>query len=219
MCVSVSHSVISNSLQCHGLQLCRLLCPWNSPGKNTGVGFHFLLQEIFQTQGLNPGLLHCRQILYRLSHQGSPKILEWVACPLGDLSDPGIEGIGVSCIAGRFFSSWATRKAKENGADFFKVSVCFIYVILKDWFTHSELGLGKASPELTLGGSGPNIERLAVMFMVPSVYAKRPLSSFCSSDRKFPFSYVSVKKQSWFRSMKSVIVGELCRCARVEADI
>ena len=71
MCVSVSHSVISNSLQCHGLQLCRLLCPWNSPGKNTGVGFHFLLQEIFQTQGLNPGLLHCRQILYRLSHQES----------------------------------------------------------------------------------------------------------------------------------------------------
>ena len=43
----------------------------DSPGKNTGVGFHFLLQEIFQTQGLNPGLLHCRQILYRLSHQES----------------------------------------------------------------------------------------------------------------------------------------------------
>ena len=39
------------------------------PGKNTGVGCHFLLQEIFQTQGLNPGLPHCRQILYHLSHQ------------------------------------------------------------------------------------------------------------------------------------------------------
>ena len=43
----------------------------DSPGKNTGVGCHFLLQRIFQTQGSNPGLLHCRQILYHLSHQGS----------------------------------------------------------------------------------------------------------------------------------------------------
>ena len=45
---------------------------WNSPGRNTGVGSHSLLQEIFPTQGLNLGLLHCRQILYCLSHQGNP---------------------------------------------------------------------------------------------------------------------------------------------------
>jgi len=44
----------------------------DSPGKNTGVGFHTLLQGVFLTQGSNPGLLHCRQILYCLSHQGSP---------------------------------------------------------------------------------------------------------------------------------------------------
>jgi len=49
------------------------LCPWNSPGKNTGVSSHSLLQGIFPTQGSNPRLLHCRQILYHLSHQGSPK--------------------------------------------------------------------------------------------------------------------------------------------------
>ena len=49
----------------------RLLCPWDFPGKNTGMGCHFLLQRIFPTQGLNPGLLHCRQILYHLSHHGS----------------------------------------------------------------------------------------------------------------------------------------------------
>ena len=48
-------------------------CPWDSPGKNTEVGCHSLLQGIFWTQGSNPGLLHCRQILYHLSHQGSPK--------------------------------------------------------------------------------------------------------------------------------------------------
>ena len=46
----------------------RLLCPWNSPGKTAGVGCHFLLQGIFSTQELNPGLLHCRQKIYQLSH-------------------------------------------------------------------------------------------------------------------------------------------------------
>ena len=45
--------------------------PWNSPGQNTGVGSLSLLQGIFPTQGSNPGLLHCRQILYQLSHKGS----------------------------------------------------------------------------------------------------------------------------------------------------
>ena len=55
----------------HGLQPTRLLCPRDFPGKNTGVGCHFLLQEIFPTRGWNLGLPHCRQTLYRLSHQGS----------------------------------------------------------------------------------------------------------------------------------------------------
>ena len=66
-----SCSVVSNSLWPHGLQPTRLLPPWDSPGKSTGVGCHFLLQGIFPTQGSNPGLLHCRQMLYCLSHQGS----------------------------------------------------------------------------------------------------------------------------------------------------
>ena len=50
----------------------RLCCPWDSPGKNTGVVCHFLLQGIFPTQGSNPCFPHCRWILYILSHQGSP---------------------------------------------------------------------------------------------------------------------------------------------------
>ena len=65
--VSVSCSVVPNSLRLHGLQPSRLLGPWDFPGKDTGVGWHFLLQGIFPTQGSNPGLLHCRQILYWLS--------------------------------------------------------------------------------------------------------------------------------------------------------
>ena len=47
----------------------RFLCPWDSPGQNTGVGSLSLFQRIFPTQGLNPGLRHCRQILYQLSPQ------------------------------------------------------------------------------------------------------------------------------------------------------
>ena len=55
---------------CHPIDLpTRLLCPWNFPSKNTGVGSHSLLKDIFLTQGSNPGILHCRQILYCLSHQ------------------------------------------------------------------------------------------------------------------------------------------------------
>ena len=69
---SVSRSVMSDSLQPHGLQPARLLCPWDFPGKNTGVGCHFFLYGIFPTQGLNPGLPHCGQTLYHLSHQESP---------------------------------------------------------------------------------------------------------------------------------------------------
>ena len=60
---------LCNSMDC--MQPARFLCPWNSPGKNTGVGCHSLLQGIFSTQGSNPDLTHCKQILYLLSHQGS----------------------------------------------------------------------------------------------------------------------------------------------------
>ena len=56
----LNHPGTSDSLQPYGLYSSRLLCPWNSPGKNTGVGSHSLLQETFPTQGLSLGLLHCR---------------------------------------------------------------------------------------------------------------------------------------------------------------
>ena len=70
-CVTcVGHSVVSISVT-PWTAAHQAPCPWDSPGKNTGVGSHSLLQGIFQTQGSNPGLLHCRQILHRLSHQGS----------------------------------------------------------------------------------------------------------------------------------------------------
>ena len=101
---SESHSVMS--LQTHGL-----FSPWNSPGQKNGVGSLTLLQGIFSIQGSNPGLLHCRQILYLLSHQGSPRILEWVTFPFSRGSSQPRDWIQVSCIAGGFVTCWATRVA------------------------------------------------------------------------------------------------------------
>ena len=68
--VTQSCPTLCNPMDCTPI---RFLCPWDFPGKETGVVCHFLLQGIFLTQGLNPGLLHCRQILYQLSYQVSPK--------------------------------------------------------------------------------------------------------------------------------------------------
>ena len=70
-----------------------------------------LLQGTIPTQGSSPGLPHCRWTLYRLSHKGSPRILEWVVYPFSSRSSQPRNWTGVSCIAGRFFTSWATREA------------------------------------------------------------------------------------------------------------
>jgi len=103
---SESRLVESNSRRPPGLN-----SPWNSPDQSTGMGRLSLLQGIFPTQGSNPDLLCCRQILYYLSHKGSPRILEWVAYPLSIRSPPLRNLTGVSCIAGRFFTNWSIREA------------------------------------------------------------------------------------------------------------
>ena len=64
-----------------------------------------------QPQGWNPGLPHSRQILYQLTHQGSPRTLERVACPFSSGSSRPRNWTGVSCMAGGFFTNWATRAA------------------------------------------------------------------------------------------------------------
>ena len=88
---SDSRSVESDSLGPRGLY-----SPWNSPGQNTRVGIQ--IQGIFSSQGSNPGVPHCRLILYKLRHQGSPRILERVAYPFSSGSArPRVY------IAGRFF--------------------------------------------------------------------------------------------------------------------
>ena len=100
-------SVVSDSLQPHGLY-----SPWNFPGQNTGVGSLSLLQGIFPTQGSNPGLPHCRRILYQLSHQGSLRILEWVAYLFSSRSSQPRNWTRISCTASGFFTNWAVRGAR-----------------------------------------------------------------------------------------------------------
>ena len=106
---SESRSVLSDSLWPHVLY-----SPWNSPGQNARVGRLSLLQGIFPTQGSNPGLPHCRRILYQLSHKGNPRILEWVAYPFSSRSFWPRSQTGVSCIAGGFFAYWAIMEAPES---------------------------------------------------------------------------------------------------------
>ena len=98
-------SVVSDSLRLH-----QLYSPWNSPGQNTGVGSLSLLQGIFPTQESNPGLPHCGQILYQLSHKGSPRIREWVAYPCSRGSSQPRNQTRVSCIAGGFFATELSGK-------------------------------------------------------------------------------------------------------------
>ena len=93
MCVCVCVCVPVRTRTCLVSQLCLTLCNRvdcsqpgssirrDSQGNNTSLGCHALLQGIFPTQGSNPDLPHSRQILYGLSHQGNPRMLEWVAYP------------------------------------------------------------------------------------------------------------------------------------------
>ena len=106
--LSESCLVMSDSLRPHGLY-----SSWNSPGHSMEVGSLSLLQRIFPTQGLNPGLLHCRQILYQLSHKGSPRKLELVAYPFSRGFSWPRNWTQVSCIAGRFFTNWAMGEAQR----------------------------------------------------------------------------------------------------------
>ena len=105
-CCSESCSVMTNSSQPHGLY-----SPWHSLGQEPGGGSLSFLQEIFPHQGLNPGLPHCRQILYQLSHKRNWRILQWVAYPFSSGSSQPRNWTRVSYLTGRFFTNLAIREA------------------------------------------------------------------------------------------------------------
>ena len=121
---SESHSIMSDSLWPHGLY-----SPRDSPGQNTGVGSLFLLQGIFPTQESNRGLLHCRQILYQLSHKESTKkVLKSLSILIyGSYTGIYISKNGLNCTLkiSAFFpilwppdaKSWLTGKDPDTGKD------------------------------------------------------------------------------------------------------
>ena len=131
----LSHSVMSNSLwppiDC---SLLGSSIHGDSPGKIIGVGCHALLQGIFPTQESNPGLLHSRRILYYLCHQGSPRILEWVAYPSSRGTFWPRNRTSVSCIADRLFTSWATREALQVWAPYL-LYMNLAGVLVRGWFS------------------------------------------------------------------------------------
>ena len=92
----------------------RLLCPWDSPGSNTGVGCHFLLQGIFLTQESNPGFLHCRQMIYQLSYEGSLEMK--IMVPISSISSLSLlPGLGRSAAEGIRYPlqySWSSLVAQ-----------------------------------------------------------------------------------------------------------
>ena len=130
---SESHPVVSNSLWPHGLY-----CPWNSLGQNTGVGSLSLLQGIFPTQGSNPGLPHCRRILYQLSCKGSPRILERVAYPFSSRSSWPRNQTRSSALQSDYLPtelSWKPKgvlNAKNTQANFFS-GLILLFEILYLW--------------------------------------------------------------------------------------
>ena len=123
--LSPSSPSVVRVVLCLATQSCLTLChpvdcnPWGSsvhgvsPGKYTGVGCHAFLQGIFPIQGSNPGLPHCQLILHWWSPQGSSRMLGWAAYLFSRGSSWSRNRTGVSCIAGGFFTSWATGGALE----------------------------------------------------------------------------------------------------------
>ena len=97
-------------------QLCLILCDpmdYSLPGSSVQGILQAILLEWVAVPFSGDGLQHCRQILYHLSHQKSPRILELIACPFFRGSSWPRNQTGVSCITGRFFISWATREGAQ----------------------------------------------------------------------------------------------------------
>ena len=114
---------------------------WSEPQSAPGLVFVDCIelqhQVIFPTQGLKPGLPHCRQILYYLSHKGSPRVLEWVAYPFYSRSSRPRNQTRISCIAGGFFTNWAIREAPGFWWFDKNKQGCFLYYFLFKQYLHS----------------------------------------------------------------------------------
>ena len=144
-------------------------CPWNSPGKNTGMGSYSFLQGIFLTQRLHSGLLHCTQILYLLGHQGSHRNI-WdhtqtestrkrklnfgllIAGPL-----PALPALFFAILPSGTCSSFSQLRKTERGAETDHMNAClkslWFYVITRPlWFFSHRLSTEDSRSDLSLEG-------------------------------------------------------------------
>ena len=108
---------------CDPMELASFFCPWNSPGQNSGVGSHSLLQEIFPTQGSNPGFPHYRQILYHLSQQGSPTTFK-------SMSNVTSSWFNLKCLVQHLCSIFLSCWEKSLFGGRLSLSVSFFLVII-----------------------------------------------------------------------------------------
>ena len=181
------------------VQLCLTLCdrkdyygPWNSPGQNTGVVSLSILQGILPNQGLNPGLRHCRQILYQLRHKGSPGILEWVAYPFSSKSFQPRNRTWLSCMAGGSFINWAIREAPKVHSVHFS-SVAQSCPILCD-------PMDCSTPGLPVHHQIPELAQTHVHWVGDAIQPSHPLSAasppaFNLSQHQGLFKWVSSSYQ------------------------
>ena len=159
---------------------------------------------IFPIQGLNPGLPHCRQILYHLNHQGSPRILEWVVYPFSRGSSQPMNQTGVSCLAGGFFTSWATTEAHVH------VHMC----LLCSWFNLQIRNLRSQRPTgITARETIQCVSRLFLTHTIPWYQLPQTLPSIHLSTRSLqelrhlPFSPLLV--------LMMVAAAQSCLLARI----
>ena len=127
-------SLESENQSCLTLWPLGLYSPWNSPGQNTEVDSLSLLQGIFPNQGSNPGLLHCRWILYQLSQKQCPRILEWVDYPFSSGSAQLRNWTGVSCTTGEFFTNWDIRGLDHHLIES-SISLIFKFLVKETYFS------------------------------------------------------------------------------------
>ena len=182
-----------NSLQPHGLYT-----PWTSPGQNIGMGSLSVLQGIFPTQGSNPGLPHCRQILYQLSHKGSPRILEWVAYLFPSRSSRPRNQTQVSCVVGGFFTNWSYQGS--------------LRVILLVWniqerqvhWDRKEIN-SESPPLLPIGQSYICKQKDAVLIIVFFIFLNTQSDSQKKHFHPFANIFLKIINLWWFLNHKSMI--------------
>ena len=134
---SVSCSVVPDSLWPHGLQPTKLLYTWDFLGKDTGMAYHFLLQGIFPTQGLNLGLLHCRQILSQLNYKGSPMSMVFNTNSYTDLNERRCCHLPTHDLSDSWCLCWLSQLAVPDPP--FSILLCTLMIDLVECYHGTSL--------------------------------------------------------------------------------